>query len=211
MIVEGLGKELTREDLFYFATSRHGAFDRSKNPLRWLGRKVLRVGRPMLADFYDITDDKRDARGKNTTYFGRPGDYRISVDELEDMFSPVTESGAVSVLYIDTCFGGDFAKRMGRGNTIAISPVRPGKLLTSPAPSQNLMTGEWEDQSIPSPSYSREGLERAMFMGNDLVTSFMRAGDDWRWKNTWGIFWRPIINQPRMYVGDVNPSSVSFK
>ena len=206
-----LGRELQPHDLFYFATTRHGSFDKKKGLLNKFMRKSFRVGEKALCDFYEVDEDERRQRSSHCAYFGRAGDYRFSVTSFEQLFAPVSASGALSVLYFDTCFGGDFAQRMGTRNTIAISPIRPGKFLTMQSPAQNLLTGEWEDQSIPDPSVTRCEFETRLIDGKSVLSAFQNAGDSLRFMNTMGIPWRPIINQPRMYVGNVDPSSVYFK
>ena len=58
---------------------------------------------------------------------------------------------------------------------------------------------------------TRYQFETGLMDGKSVLSAFQNAGDSLRFMNTMGIPWRPIINQPRMYVGNVDPSSVYFK
>ncbi len=213
-----VGETLEEGDIFYFAVTRHGSFEKGDSFLRKMLRKGLRWGKPALADFYGLSEDQKrhrltkDGEMLDCATVGEPGNQPISIDQFEEFFEPVVRSRSVNVLFFDTCFGGDFAQRMGKGNTIAISPVRPGKYLTMRAPSQNLLTGEWEDQSITSKSSTRYSFEQQWYQGTDLATAFTQTYDQLRWKIECSFLpFLPIINHPRMYVGNIDPATISLK
>ncbi len=191
-LLQDVGKELNEGDLFYFALSRHG--DLQGNPLQ----RMLNLGDPVLRNFYDPLVDKRDE-------IGHSDPSPIDIPEFQEMFAPVEASGSTNIIYFETCFGGDFARALVGGNTTTISSSAPGKELRA-----TRQLGIMQDPSEPAMGHitkTRHSLERGLFDGKDLQNAFHDAEHERRIELGLTLI-KPFLNQPHLFVGDINPSTI---
>lgn len=188
-LLKELGEELHAGDVLYFVVGRyahHGDVHRDES---WI-KKQLCFGEKVLGGFYD----RCEYRGAWVSYDGLNP---LTIGEFEEMFAPISESGSVNVLYFDTCFGGDFARRMGKGNNIAISTARPRKIIRG--------------RQIPELFFNKNTAEyftQDLFLGRTVLDAFKSAPYSCDYA---GLPPRILIHQPRMYVGNVDPATVYFK
>ncbi len=135
----------------------------------------------------------------------------VDILEFQQMFAPITESGAVCVFYFDTCLGGDFAQAIGKGNSIGISSTRPGKVLSPPRRDMSIAESIYGVDDSPCISETRRSFENPFLNGEkSLLGAFQQIGHMWKLEFDALTLIRPIINTPTMYVGDIDPATVKL-
>ncbi len=180
-----IGSEISSEDVFYFATSRH-----SSSTGNWFERK-FDTGEKALSYFWE---EKKKVK--------------IKLSELQEMLYPITNSGSINILYFDTCFAGDFAKVLGKENNIAIATTKPGKILLI-RPKMDLWAAlnHRKQKFMGTITKTRYSFEESFFSGKSVSTSFNKVKHERIFQFGLTLV-KPHINHPHMYVGNIDPETV---
>jgi len=195
-VLEHLAKEIKEDDVFFMYVLTHG-YKTHPIPLMYGGQSTL------------ITFDD---------------EFWIKEKELEERLSDIHPN--YSVTFFNSCFGGGFAKRLGKGRNIGISVSRADKITFWYVGYENeekygnyvsnFTLGFFSALKGEFPNGLQIDIPQDLETIFDASAKFERKYRDRNWKDTiWGkndFIYRKILlfgtNTPNMFYDKINPKEV---
>jgi hypothetical protein len=160
LLINHLSRKISKQDLLFFYFTGHGGMQKFKNPETGLVESCASL-----------------------SLYGKDVSDKEIVQKLESL------TPKIGVYLTDTCYSGNFAEKLGRGNNIAISSSSP----------YNLSQGNFTDEFFGAFEYKMGDLD-----GDGRVS----IGEAFNYAITNDYFTQHNIVTPQIYSEEINPYTV---